>query len=143
VGEHPGRAGDLAQALAKLRVQGIAAVVSVLEAPLDPDALRAADLRGLHLRVYDCDAPEPAQLEAAVRFIGEARAAGESVLVHCFAGIGRSATVACAYLISQGLSADDAIEQVRRARSPFCVESSAQQAALLAWEARRDHADAG
>jgi hypothetical protein len=130
VGEHPARAGELAAALAHLRARGIGAVVTVCEKPLDPRALDSAGLRGLHLCVADFDAPDPAQLQEAIDFIRAAHQSGLEVLVHCFAGIGRSATVACCHLIAQGMDAQQAIAQVRRARSPYCVESAAQREAV-------------
>lgn len=130
VGEHPGRSGALLEALQRWAGQGIRAVVSVVESPLDQELLDQAGLRGLHLFVRDFEAPTVAQLVEAVAFITAARTRGDGVLIHCFAGIGRSATVACAYLVSQGATVDQAIAQVRRRRSPFCVESAAQVEAL-------------
>jgi len=137
VGEHPARAGELAEVLAKLPEAGIGAVVSVCEKPLDPAALQAAGLRGLHLPVSDYDAPDAEQLEQAVAFIRAAHADQLGVLVHCFAGIGRSATVACCHLVAEGMDPASAIAQVRARRSPYCVESSAQREAVLAFAQRR------
>jgi len=136
VGEHPARAGELDDVLPLLRQEGIGAVVTVCEAPLDSDALTDAGLRALHLPVADYDAPSPEQLDEGVAFIRQARADGLGVLVHCFAGIGRSATVACAYLVATGFDPADAIVEVRRKRSPMCVESAAQREALLAFGKR-------
>lgn len=136
VGEHPLRAGALSEVLPELRRLGIGAIVTVCERPLDWATLRKHGVRGLHLDVVDCAAPDPDQLEEAVAFIRAARADGLQILVHCFAGIGRSATVACAYLIAEGLDPAEAIAQVRKRRSPFCVESAAQRDALLAWGRR-------
>ena len=59
-----------------------------------------------------------------------------TLLVHCFAGIGRSATVACAALIAEGTDPAAAIAQVRARRHPLCVESAAQRDALLDWGRR-------
>lgn len=55
-----------------------------------------------------------AHLPAAVREIATARRAGRTVLVHCYAGISRSATVVAAYLMkTHGISVDEAIARVR------------------------------
>ena len=55
-------------------------------------------VRELRLGTNDyCDVPL-ARLRAAAAFTRDAIARGESVLVHCKAGRGRSATAACAYL---------------------------------------------
>ena len=137
MGEHPGRAGRLLESLVEARSTGVGAVVSVVERPLDPELLRRADLRGLHLPVRDYEAPTLSQLEEAVAFISSARGRGEAVLIHCYAGIGRSATVACAYLVTLGATAEEAIAEVRRRRSPVCVESAAQVAVLEAFASAR------
>lgn len=136
VGEHPGRVDALPEVLPALKARGIGAIVSVCERPLEREAVQAAGLRALHLDVVDYAAPDPDQLEEAVAFIRAARGEGLQVLVHCFAGIGRSATVACAYLVASGMDPAAAIVQVRERRSPFCVESPAQRDALLAWGKR-------
>ncbi|XP_028518181.1 dual specificity protein phosphatase 10 isoform X2 [Exaiptasia diaphana] len=55
--------------------------------------------------------------EEAVRFIDEARANGTRVLVHCHAGVSRSATVTVAYVMKHlGLSLNDAYKFVKEKR---------------------------
>mmetsp|Transcript_810 Transcript_810/g.1750 ORF Transcript_810/g.1750 Transcript_810/m.1750 type:complete len:187 (-) Transcript_810:2645-3205(-) len=53
---------------------------------------------------------------------------GAGVLVHCRGGIGRAGTIAACYLLYKGVSptAATAIDAVRRARDPRCVESRRQ-----------------
>jgi atypical dual specificity phosphatase len=137
VGEHPGRAGHLLEALVEARSSGVGGVISVVERPLDAGLLRRAKLEAMHLPVRDYEAPTLEQLEEAVAFIAAVRGRGEAVFIHCYAGIGRSATVACAYLVTLGATADQAIAQVRRRRSPVCVESAAQVAVIEAFAAAR------
>ena len=57
----------------------------------------------LHLRLPTTDHFEPSveDLEKAVKFIGEHKALGKRVYVHCRAGHGRSASVVFAWLLSQ------------------------------------------
>lgn len=131
VGSHPARSGALDATLQAMRSRGATAVVSVLERGIESSALNRAGLEGLHLPVFDGEAPTPEQLESALAFIGRHRGEGGGVLVHCAAGIGRSATVACAVLIEEGQEVLAAIGQVRRRRHPSCVESAAQRASLL------------
>jgi len=64
-------------------------------------------------------------LDGTTEFIRAALAENEDnkVLVHCFQGISRSATVVCAYVIAQaanGMTAAEAIDLVREKRNIIC-----------------------
>ena len=57
----------------------------------------------------------PAEIQAEASWVIERLQAGQRVLVHCTAGMNRSATVCCAVLILlEGLSAEAALERVRQ-----------------------------
>lgn len=53
--------------------------------------------------------------------------AGQRLFIHCFAGIGRSATIAAAVLIEQGYSAKNAIQALSSARGFPVPETRAQR----------------
>lgn len=57
---------------------------------------------------------------------------GKSVLLHCFAGLGRAGTVAALLLVELGLSGKDAIDLVR-AHRPGAIETEVQEALVLNW----------
>ncbi|KAJ1310975.1 hypothetical protein OPQ81_009484 [Rhizoctonia solani] len=58
-----------------------------------------------------------AYLPATIAFIQKALASGDGVLIHCMAGMSRSATIAAAYLMySQGLDPAGALELIREVR---------------------------
>ncbi|KAL8515333.1 hypothetical protein ACS0TY_014153 [Phlomoides rotata] len=62
--------------------------------------------------------------EECFAFIEEARATGGGVLVHCFAGRSRSATVVVAYLMyKNGMRLSEALEYVKRKRP--CISPNA------------------
>jgi hypothetical protein len=69
----------------------------------------------LWLPVEDFTDPSMEQLLIGSRFVDTAVIAGDRVLIHCKLGIGRSPTMAAAYLVWTGLSAKDAIRQVEEA----------------------------
>lgn len=69
-----------------------------------------------HLPIADLQAPEDESAFAALaNDVARALNDGESVLVHCGAGIGRTGTFAIAVLIALGVSADHARRQVNAA----------------------------
>ncbi len=60
----------------------------------------------------------------AISFIHESRLSGKGVLVHCFAGKSRSATIVCAYLMQYcRMSLASALDTVQAARPEICPNS--------------------
>ena len=86
--------------------------------------------------IEDFTAPSPAQYTALLNEIVPALEAGEHVLVHCMAGLGRAGTVAAALLVNSGMQADAAIELVRWVR-PGAIQSDEQERFITS-VARRD-----
>lgn len=128
--------GDVDRDLATLRGHGVDALLSLTETPLPGGALERHRLVGLHLPVDDFHAPTTAQMLDALAFLDDARATSTPVAVHCLAGQGRTGTVLAAYLIRGGLSADEAIAEVRSV-CHGAIEAETQTAALAVWAAER------
>ena len=124
-----------------LREHGVTHVVSVMSGA--KEALPADLIRGhLHVRVDDTE-EEAGSLAASfpsiADFIDGALSSGGVVFVHCGAGISRSVTATCAYLVRKySLSAADAIGLVRRAR-PCASPNEGFVAALERWAAAAWH----
>ena len=115
-----------ASAVDWLRDQGITAVLSLTEtAP--PGLGDAFDV--LHLPIVDMTSPSLDQLMQGVEFMRESVATGGGVVAQCAAGLGRTGTLLAAYLVGDGMSADEAIEHVRIVR-PGSIETVEQERAI-------------
>ncbi len=125
----PGGYGDPRADLAWLARQGIGAVVTLTEEPLDPAALRDAGLKSLHLPVQDFRAPRMTQMRRFVSFVEECFAQDLAVAVHCGAGMGRTGTMLACYLVSTGMDPETAARTVRRMR-PGSIETGEQMESL-------------
>ena len=131
---HPGYGTDLRRALEEMTtVYGIGAVVTLTEEPLPAGVLEDYGVRACHVPIPDFGVP---RLEAAARGVEFVRAEirdGRRVAVHCSAGCGRTGTfLACCLVALRGLSASEAIREVR-ARRPGSIETVEQEAFVAQW----------
>jgi atypical dual specificity phosphatase len=125
----PGRYRSLDHDAAFLEQEGIRLLVSLTEEPPDRKTLDSHAIEQAHIPVTDFTAPSQTQMAEFVALVEDSVASGDPVGVHCTAGLGRSGTMAAAYLVSTGVSADDAITAVRRLR-PGSIETEAQENAI-------------
>ncbi|PJZ78290.1 isochorismatase family protein [Leptospira neocaledonica] len=78
--------------------------------------------------ILDQRIPDRMSLEDLLNRMDSVLSEKKNVLIHCVGGLGRSGTVAGAYLIRKlGYSADQAIRTVRSARSERAIESREQE----------------
>jgi protein-tyrosine phosphatase len=87
-------------------------------------------VRALWYPVADLHAPDP---QGAVELLDELRsrlASGQTLLMHCGAGIGRAGTIAAALLMSWGVALPEAVTHVRACR-PMAGPEAGAQADLL------------
>jgi len=120
-------------AIALLQKLGVQALLSLSEETVPADLLRKYKLQRAHLPVADFTAPTLEQVEQALAIIDDFLGHGLPVAVHCGAGLGRTGTILACYLVSQGSSAKDAIEQVRT-RRPGSIETPEQVAVIEVYE---------
>lgn len=127
--------GDLSWLAAK----GATGLLSLVEAKEFPDgfasAIRAAGLEWTHLPIPDYGVPD-ADFMAGWRRLDLARRLreGESWAIHCRAGLGRTGTIAALLFVESGMSAADAVAQIRREHDAAAVETQAQADFLVARE---------
>lgn len=133
----PDARAALTRDLAWLRGQGIRAVLSLTETPLDEEAVARHSLEALHLPVPDLTAPTPEQLMRALNFIDRQRALARPVMVHCLVGEGRTGTVLAAHRIKGGATPEQAISEMRAIR-PGAIGTDVQEQALRSFARHRD-----
>ncbi|MCJ7618721.1 MAG: dual specificity protein phosphatase family protein [Anaerolineae bacterium] len=125
--------------LGRLARLGISASLS-MRREADDAAPGVALEKHLWLPTTDDAPPSLEQLGQTTSFIGDALSEGRGVYVHCLSGVGRAATAAAAYLVSTGLTPDEAWAAIRRVR-PFVRPSEAQTAVLVEFYRRSPVSD--
>ena len=119
----------------RLSGRGITAVVN-MRIEFDDQEAGVAPPRYLYLPTVDDTAPSLEHLQQGVAFIEQEIAQGGGVYVHCGSGVGRAPTMAAAYLVHTGLTAEQAWARIRKAR-PFIRPTAAQVAQLERFAVQR------
>jgi len=100
-----------------LRAAGIGAVINTCREHAGPlDEYRRAGIEELRLPIVDFTSPTLEEVRTALAFMEKQMAQGRKVYLHCKAGRGRSATIALCYLMTKGMSAEDAQRRLLQQR---------------------------
>ncbi len=114
----------------QLVAEGVSVVVSLQAERHDEAVFGNLQPDGyLRLPTTDFSPPTVAQLRMGAAFVDEAIRAGKIVLIHCHAGIGRSAMQCSAYLIYSGMDIDEAW-QLLASKRPIVYLNQRQRARL-------------
>lgn len=100
--------------LTRLKKYGVTAIVNMRMSSI-PEYARAS-FNTLHLPTPDRHAPTMEDLQKGIAFIDAEVKAGGKVYVHCWFGEGRGPSMVIAYLMSTGLTFEDAYKLVRSIR---------------------------
>ncbi|MGE8233000.1 MAG: ATP-binding cassette domain-containing protein, partial [Stenotrophomonas sp.] len=119
--------------LALLRGMGVTVLVNLTEREMPAERLAPYGLRSYHLGIVDRGAPPLLWAKLLLAKIEVMLREGEVVAVHCLAGLGRTGMVLAAWLIREGLTADEALRRLRTL-DPGFVQSQEQEDLLHALE---------
>ena len=115
-----------------VKQEGVKSIVTIREEPLEDEWIK--DINYLHVHSNDMGIPEFSDLVDSVDFIHQRITNDEPVMVHCLAGLGRTGTILACYLIKyENMSADDAVEKVRRERHGS-IQSFSQEEIIFRFE---------
>jgi len=127
-GEYPGNPADDGRDH-KLALLADAGIETIIDLTRDDDRLaayagrwqalgaaRGRRLARIHHPIRDLGVTTAEGYDAIVADIARERAAGRSVYVHCWGGVGRTGTVVGCWHVSQGVSAAEALDRIAAAR---------------------------
>ena len=131
----------LDQVLEEFRRSAIRTVVSLLderdiaELGLEREDARctALGLSFVHFPIPDYGLPQPGPFASLVRSLARNLVAGQSIVIHCRAGIGRTGMLACCILKQLGATADEAIARVSEARDSSVPDTPEQRRFIVAF----------
>ncbi|ABF40564.1 dual specificity protein phosphatase [Candidatus Koribacter versatilis Ellin345] len=133
----------LVRALERWQKIGITTILSLLTPGERPgwdnegEICNELDINFYSLPIRDHSVPRPDEMQKVVDVLTKVEArlkAGERVVAHCFAGIGRSGIATVGLLMIAGIPMEDAIDRVSLARGLNCPETEEQ----LEWLASFD-----
>ena len=104
-----------AEELTELKAMGISAIVSVMDDPSNLDLYQRSDIPYLWLPVTGGTPPSREQIQQLQTFVESQNLLDRAVAVHCTSGRRRTGTILASYLISNGLSYQEAMQKIQNA----------------------------
>jgi atypical dual specificity phosphatase len=124
--------------LKRLVKRGIKVLVTAMEDSLNEELINEVGLEYHYFPVLPYGTPSLTQINEFINLVNINRAKSHPVVVHCYMGWGRTGTFLAAYLISEGMSAEEAINGVREKR-PNSIETYGQEQFLRMYEQSLAH----
>ena len=115
---------------------GIKVILNLTEYLDDTSLLSAFTVYQIHIASFKDWGHKPPtlqQMQQAVSIIQTSLKSNQPILVHCVHGLGRTGTIIAGYLITCGLTAQEAIDRIRKLR-PGSIETEEQEAVIYEYE---------
>lgn len=133
---HPAGGGELSATMASLRARGTDILVSALTPKEQTDlhladeraAAEAAGMEFHSLPIGDFGIPDRDEITPILTHLLERLHGGAHLVVHCWAGIGRSSLLAASLLVLDGVEPDEAWRLISDARGVTVPETDEQRA---------------
>ncbi|GBF50227.1 cyclin-dependent kinase inhibitor 3 [Leptospira ryugenii] len=131
------RGRNLKEDILEMKAQNIGSIISLITEP-EYQSYGVTDLKKeyenvgfqtLYLPILDQRAPTVEQTINVLQWIDDKlKTSKKNVMIHCVGGLGRSGTLAAAYLIwKHGMLVDNAIKLIRESRGERAIESIEQE----------------
>ena len=121
--ERPGTAQKFEDDVKFLKEKGVSVIVNLEEYVWKYD-----DFELKHIPINDFKAPKLKDIEEFVKFVHEKILEKKRVVVHCYAGMGRTNLMIACYLVFLGIHPDKALDYVRSKRQVFLVNDEQREA---------------
>jgi protein-tyrosine phosphatase len=119
---------------------GIRSYASLLD---EEAAALGREVEHQRMSIPDRGTPTPETMTDILNTIDAALAAGRTVYVHCYAGIGRTGTVVGCHLARHGMRGEEALDEIARLREDISdgwitsPETAAQREMVREWPAAK------
>ena len=121
--ERPGLASGLEDDLKFLKDAGIDIIVNLEEHLRNWDGFEVK-----HIPINDFKATKLADIDEFVKFIDSKIQEGERIVVHCYAGMGRTNLMLASYFVYLGMEPDKALDLVKEKRPYYAVNEEQEEA---------------